>query len=78
MQSSGIINMGSQKERPLTNLISFYDKVTHLVDEGKAADVVFLDFSKAFDTVSLGILLDKLSNCGMSGFMVCWAELKEL
>ncbi|GAB0175652.1 mitochondrial enolase superfamily member 1 [Grus japonensis] len=33
----------------LTNLISFYDKVTHLVDEGKAVDIVYLDFSKAFD-----------------------------
>ncbi|KAK4810604.1 LOW QUALITY PROTEIN: hypothetical protein QYF61_007341 [Mycteria americana] len=38
----------------LTNLISFYDKVTHLVEEGKAVDVVYLDFSKAFDTHSPG------------------------
>jgi len=35
----------------LTNLISFYDKMTRLVGEGKAVDVVYLDFSKAFDTV---------------------------
>lgn len=35
----------------LTNLI-FYDWVTCVVDEGKAVGVVFLDFSKVFDTIS--------------------------
>jgi len=35
----------------LTNLISFYDQVTCLVEEAKAVDVIYLDFSKAFDIV---------------------------
>ena len=50
----------------LTNLISFYDLVTRLVDEGKAVDVVYLDFSKALDTVSHSIL-EKLAAHGWTG-----------
>ncbi|KAK4829421.1 hypothetical protein QYF61_004296 [Mycteria americana] len=58
----------------LTNLISFYDKVTRLVDEGKAVDVVYLDFSKAFDTVSHGILLEKLAAHGLDGCTLRWVK----
>ncbi|KAK4815428.1 LOW QUALITY PROTEIN: hypothetical protein QYF61_002643 [Mycteria americana] len=58
----------------LTNLISFYDKVTCLVDEGKAVDFVYLDFSKAFDTVSHSILLEKLAAHGLDGCTLCWVK----
>ncbi|GAB0180592.1 mitochondrial enolase superfamily member 1 [Grus japonensis] len=66
---------GFMKSRScLTNLISFYDKVTHLVDEGKAVDVVYLDFSKAFDTFSHSILLEKLASHGLDGHMLRWVK----
>uniref|UniRef100_A0A493U2D9 Reverse transcriptase domain-containing protein n=1 Tax=Anas platyrhynchos platyrhynchos TaxID=8840 RepID=A0A493U2D9_ANAPP len=58
----------------LMNLISFYDKVTCLVDEGKAVDVVYLDFSKAFDTVSHSILLKKLSAHGLDWRTLHWVK----
>jgi len=48
-------------------LICFYDQMTRLVDEGKAVDVVYLDFSKAIDTVSHNILLEKLAARGLDG-----------
>ncbi|RMC05602.1 hypothetical protein DUI87_17687 [Hirundo rustica rustica] len=58
----------------LTNLITFYDQVTHLVNAGKAVDVVYLDFSKAFDTVSHSILLNKLAACGLDKSTLCWVR----
>ena len=58
----------------MTNLISFYDLVIHLVDEGKAVDEVYLGFSKAFDTDSHSILLQKLAGRGLDRYTLGWVR----
>jgi len=58
----------------LTNLISFYDQVTRLLDEEKAVDVIYLEFSKAFDTVPHSILLETLAAHGLDECTLCWTK----
>ncbi|CAM5103254.1 unnamed protein product [Eretmochelys imbricata] len=58
----------------LTNLIAFYDEITGSVDEEKAVDVLFLDFSKVFDMVSHSILVSKLKKYGLDGCTTRWVE----
>ncbi|TRZ23317.1 hypothetical protein HGM15179_003783 [Zosterops borbonicus] len=58
----------------LVSLTSVPSKVTHLVDAGRAVDVVYIDFSKAFDTVSHSTLLDKLAACGLDRSTLCWVR----
>jgi len=58
----------------LTNLTAFYDDMAGWVDERRALDVVYLDFSKAFDTVSHNILLGKLRKCGLDEWSARWIE----
>ncbi|CAM5133953.1 unnamed protein product, partial [Eretmochelys imbricata] len=58
----------------LTNLIAFYDKITSSVDEGKAVVMLFLNFSKAFDTVSHSILASMLKKYGLDEWTIRWIE----
>ncbi|CAM4551046.1 unnamed protein product [Caretta caretta] len=48
-----------------TNLISFSEKITDCLDKGNAVDLIYLDLSKAFDTVSYGKLLVNLEKMGI-------------
>ncbi|KAF7234748.1 Cytochrome P450 2J2 [Varanus komodoensis] len=55
-----------------TNLVEFYDKVSRWLDGGDAVDVVYLDFSKAFDKVPHDILVEKLRIFGIHQSTVRW------
>ncbi|MDZ1603208.1 reverse transcriptase family protein, partial [Klebsiella pneumoniae] len=58
----------------LTSLIAFFEEVTKQVDEGKPVDVVYMDFSKAFDKVPHGRLMEKVRRHGIVGNVASWIK----
>ena len=44
------------------------------MDEGKAVDAVYLDFSMAFGTAAHNILMEKLAAHGLDGHMLHWVK----
>ena len=44
------------------------------MNEGKSLDVVYLDFSKASDTVAYNIVMEKLAAHGLDGHTLCWLK----
>ena len=57
-----------------TNLLEFLEKAMLAADEGKAMDVVFLDFAKAFDKVPREQLLKKLQAHGIRRNLLHWVS----
>ncbi|PKU33355.1 rna-directed dna polymerase from mobile element jockey- hypothetical protein [Limosa lapponica baueri] len=59
----------------LANLVAaFYNEMISLVDNEKTEYVVYLDFSKAFNTVFCKIFIDKLMKHRLDKWTVKWTE----
>ena len=61
---------GFRKKSSTEDLLLHMIEKWHLaLDNGKSIAVLFIDYQKAFDSVSHDILLNKLSACGISGLL---------
>ena len=53
-------------------IIEFFEYVFSSLDKKQSTTTVYLDFSKAFDTVNHDILTSKLQHSGIRGVMQSW------
>ena len=58
----------------VTQLLQHIDNILSILEEGANADVVYLDFAKAFDKVDHKRLLKKLKSFGVQGKIYQWIE----
>ena len=58
--------------RRMHALLTFIDKVAHAIDDVSHTIGVFLDLSKAFDTINHDILIYKLRHYGVRGNALDW------
>ena len=64
---------GFRKKHTTTHaILTFIDKVAHAIDDAFHTIGVFLDFSKAFDTIDHDILFNKLCRYGIRGIALEW------
>ena len=56
----------------LTQLLSHWDKVLDHLESGESVDVIYTDFSKAFDKCETNVLLHTLRECGVKGRVGQW------
>ena len=65
---------GFLKARSCLTNVMFLEEITKWVDKGSPADIIYLDFQKAFDKVPHQRLLLKLKAYGIGDDIIDWIE----
>ncbi|GBM90559.1 putative RNA-directed DNA polymerase from transposon BS [Araneus ventricosus] len=60
------------KRSTTINLFCLTDKIISSFESGSQLDVIYTDFSKAFDSIDFGILLKKLQGIGFHVNLIAW------
>lgn len=64
---------GFQRQKNCTTqLIQVYHNILEALDKRNEIDIIYLDFTKAFDKVSHPLLLQKLGEFGFLGRLLMW------
>ena len=53
-------------------IVDMYDRISKSIDDGEYAVGVFIDLSKAFDTLDHNVLIAKLEYYGVRGISLEW------
>ena len=62
------------KKSCFTNLLTTFEDWTAAVDSGYGIDIIYLDYSKAFDTVPHLRHIEKLKGYGIGGELIMWLK----
>ena len=58
----------------LSQLLEHFDQILDLLEDGGNVDVIYLDFSKAFDKLDFKIVLRKIKSMGIEGRVFNWIQ----
>ena len=76
LSESGLLHEAQHGFRPrrscVTQLLSTLDDLSKMTENGDPIDAVYLDFSKAFDSVPHRHLIKKLQSYGVTGRLLSW------
>ena len=58
----------------ITQLLECLDEWTNIIENKSECDVIYLDFKKAFDSVPINRLIEKIQSYGINGNILSWIK----